>query len=59
MNSIVLNMAIIYGTVYIQKEIISRSMYYAMYYGMTYIKKRTVEKISSHFNKESAQNIIV
>ncbi len=52
MNSIILNVAIVYGTAYITKEVISHSIYYTAYYTALYVKNRTVEKVYSYFIKE-------
>ncbi len=55
MNSIILNVAIIYGTAYVTKEVISQSVYYTVYYSAVYIKNCAVEKVYSYFTKEQKQ----
>ncbi len=55
MNSIILNIAIVYGTAYVTKEVISHSIYYSIYYSAVYVKNRAVEKIYSYFTKEHQQ----
>jgi hypothetical protein len=55
MNSIILNVAIVYGTAYVTKEVISHSIYYTVYYSAVYVKNRAVEKIYSYFTKEPHQ----
>ena len=58
MNSIILNVAIVYGTAYMTKEVISYSMYYTAYYSALYIKNRVIEQIYSYIKKDPpSQNV--
>ncbi len=58
MNSVIVNVAFVYGTAYITKEIISRSVYYTVYYSAIYVKNKAVEKIFSFFSKSDKKDKI-
>jgi hypothetical protein len=55
MNSIIINVAIAYGTAYVTKEVISHSVYYTVYYSAMYVKNRAVQKIYSYFTNTPKQ----